>query len=378
MLILMTAVWACHKSNNASSGPVGVWVSRAYLGNTPTFGAAASFTVNNVAYIGTGLNPLAPGQKQTSIFQYTPASLSATSAGLDSAVGTWAEVATFPGQARSNAVGFSIGNTGYIGSGLADNGLTALADFYAYDPIANSWLQIASIADSAGPHPRFGAVAFSFDTSAYVLTGTDGNYYFGDVWRYSPAANQWVQNLSCPGNPRSGAISFVYNNQGYLVTGYTPGSRWSMRNLAYDFWRFTPGADNSTTAWSRLSDIYNTTTAGFDNAYTSIIRNNGSGFLILGQPKGDKAYITSGEANGTDITSTWEYDLASDRWTAKSAFIGTPRHSASGFTLNSVVPAADGAATTRGFVAVGLNQGSAFAYGDCYEFFPGLAVGQGK
>jgi N-acetylneuraminic acid mutarotase len=379
-LFTLTAVagmFACHKSNT-SSAPTGTWVSRASLGSTPAFGAAASFTVNNVAYIGTGLNPLTPGVKQTTLFKYTPVEIPPEVNGLDSAFGTWTQVASFPGQARSNAVGFSIGGTGYIGSGLASNGLTALADFFAYNPSANSWSQVASIQDGSGSYPRFGAVAFSFDTTAYVLTGTNGEQYFGDVWRYSPTADKWVQQANYPGSQRSGAISLVYNNQGYLVTGYTPGSEFATGNLAYDFWRFTPGSDNSTTAWTRLNDIYNTNSSGFDNGYTSIIRQNGCGFLVLGQPKGDKAYITLGDVNGTDITSTWEYDFASDRWTPKSSFTGTPRQGATGFTLNGTVPSTHGATTTRGFVAIGLNEGSAFAYSDCYEFFPNQAAGLAK
>ncbi len=377
-LVLMAGVFACHKSNTSAATIGGAWVSRASIGNVPAFGAAASFTLNNVAYIGTGLNPLTPGVKQTAVFMYTPASLPAVATGSDSAVGTWTQVGSFPGQARSNAVGFSIGNTGYIGSGLANDGLTALADFFAYNPSANSWLQIESLQDSVSIHPRFGAVAFSFDTTAYVLTGTDGKNYFGDIWRYSPTTDSWVQQSNLPGNPRSGAISFVYQNQGYIVTGYTPGSRWAMGNLAYDFWRFTPGNDQSTTAWSQLRDIYNTNTASFDNGYSNIIRENGSGFLSLGQPKGDKAYITLGDVNGTDIASTWEYDFVSDLWTPKSAFTGVPRHGASGFTLPGNVPTADGAATTRGFIAAGINGNSTFAYADCYEFFPNLAATQTK
>ena len=376
-LIAVAGMFACHKSNT-SSAPTGTWVGRASLGSTPAFGAAASFTVNNVAYMGTGLNPLTPGVKQTTLFKYTPVEIPPVVNGLDSAFGTWTQVASFPGQARSNAVGFSIGGTGYIGSGLASNGLTALADFFAYNPSANSWLQVASIQDNSGSYPRFGAVAFSFDTTAYVLTGANGERYFSDVWRYSPTADKWVQQVNYPGSQRSGAISFVYNNQGYLVTGYTPGSEFATGNLAYDFWRFTPGSDNSTTAWARLNDIYNTNAAGFDNGYTSIIRQNGCGFLVLGQPKGDKAYITLGDVNGSDITATWEYDFASDLWTPKSSFTGTRRQSATAFTLGGTVPSSYGAATTRGFVALGLNQGNTLAYSDCYEFFPNEASSQTK
>src|ERR1700722_7170712 len=217
-LVLTAGIFSCHKSNTTSA-PAGAWVSRASLGSVPVFGGAASFTVNNVAYVGTGLNPLTPGQKLTALYKYTPASIPATTDGFDSAYGTWTQMQAFPGQPRSNAVGFNIGNSGYLGSGLANDGTTALADFYAYNPNANTWSQINSIQNESRSYPRFDAVAFSFDTTAYVLTGTDGNNYFGDVWRYSPTADTWIQQPNYPGNARSGAISFVYKNQGYIVTG---------------------------------------------------------------------------------------------------------------------------------------------------------------
>jgi N-acetylneuraminic acid mutarotase len=371
-LMIPAIFFSCHQTR-ISTTPPGLWVSRASLTGIGAFGAAASFTVNNLAYVGTGLNPLAPTQKLTTLFRYTPAAIPAsTPDGFDSAYGSWTQLQAFPGQPRSNAVGFNIGNTGYIGSGLANDGVTALADFYAYNPGTNTWSPIDSLQDESTSYPRFDAVAFSFDTTAYVLTGTNGTNYFGDVWRYSPTANTWIQQYNYPGSARSGAVSFVYNNQGYIVTGYTPGDLWAVNNLCYDFWSFTPANDSSATAWTRHKDIYNTNAASFDNGYTNIIRTKGSGFLILGQPAGDKAYITLGSDNGTDITSTWEYDFASDLWTPKSSFQGAPRASAVSFTLTGTVPTTAGTATTRGFVATGLTQGNSAAFSDCYEFLPGL------
>jgi N-acetylneuraminic acid mutarotase len=372
-LMLLAISFSCSKSKSSSAAPNGSWVSRAPFSGI-AFGAGASFTVNNIAYVGTGNNPLTPGQKLTAVFKYTPALIPTTTDGFDSALGSWTQVQSFPGQPRSNAVGFNIGSTGYMGSGLANDGVTALADFYAYNAGSNTWSQINSIQHESKTYPRFDAVAFSFDTTAYVLTGTNSYYYFGDVWRYSPTADTWIQQPNYPGNPRSGAISFVYKNQGYIVTGYTPSDLWSIGNLAYDFWTFIPKSDTDTTQWIRLHDTYNTSSGSWDNGYTNIIRHNGSGFLILGQPDGDKAYITLGSDNGTDITSTWEYDFASDLWTAKSSFQGTPRSGAVSFTLNGTVPTSAGAATTRGFVATGFNQGNTAAFADCFEFFPNLAA----
>jgi N-acetylneuraminic acid mutarotase len=361
-LMILAFFFACKRTKLSTTSTGGLWVGRASLPSIGAFGAAASFTVDNLAYVGTGLNPLAPLQKLTTLFQYTPAVIAANMPyGYDSAYGYWTQMKDFPGQARSNAVGFNIGNTGYLGSGLANDGKTALADFYAYNPAANTWSPIDSIHAENASFPRYDAVAFSFDTTAYVLTGTDGNNYFGDVWRYSPTANTWIQQIYYPGSPRSGAVSFVYHGQGFLVTGFTPGAIWAQGNLCYDFWRFTPQSDSSVISWARLKDIY--------NGYTDIIRNHANSFQILGQPNGDKAYITLGANNGTDINSTWEYDFASDQWTSKTAFSGTSRTGAVSFTLNTV-PAIAGEVSTRGFVATGLNQGNSSAFADCYEFFP--------
>ncbi|HXB35221.1 MAG TPA: kelch repeat-containing protein [Puia sp.] len=369
-LMILAIFFSCKRTKLSTTYTGGLWVGRASLSGIAAFGAAASFTVNNLAYVGTGLNPLTPSQKLTTLFRYTPAVVPVgLPYGYDSAYGSWTQLQAFPGQPRSNAVGFSIGNTGYIGSGLANDGVTALADFYAYNPGANTWSPIDSIHTESTSYPRFDAAAFSFDTTAYVLTGTDGKYYFNDVWRYSPTANTWIQQSNYPGTPRSAAVSFVYNNQGYLVTGYTPGKLWAINNLCYDFWSFAPRNDKDTSAWIRHLDIYNTNAASFDDGYTDIIRTKGSGFLILGQPTGDKAYITLGSNNGTDIVSTWEYDFYTDLWTARQSFQGAPRAGAIGFTLTTV-PATEGVATTRGFVATGFNQDTTAAFADCYEFFP--------
>jgi len=60
----------------------------------------------------------------------------------------WVPKATFSGTARSGAVGFSVGNMGYIGTGrTAANSYTG--DFWEYDPVANSWTQKADFGGTA-------------------------------------------------------------------------------------------------------------------------------------------------------------------------------------------------------------------------------------
>jgi N-acetylneuraminic acid mutarotase len=370
-VMLLAVLFSCQKSA-LSYTQNGDWVSRASFAGI-AMGEGASFDINNIAYVGTGINPLTPNFKLNAMYKYTAAPIANSVYGYDSAYGSWAQIAPFPGQARSNAVGFTIGNTGYLGSGLASDGVTPLADFYSYNPGANTWTEIDSISDADSTYPRLDAVAFSFDTTAYVLTGTNDYYYFVDVWRYSPTTNTWIRQHAFPGSQRSGAVSFVHQGLGYIVTGYTPGSKWAAGTSCYDFWVFTPMSDTSTISWRRLRDIYNTSPQTYDDGYTSIVRRNGASFMILGQPDGDKAYISTGSYNGSDLTATWEYDFTTDLWTEKAPYKGAARIGAVGLTLVGNAPPITGTSTTRGFIATGLNQGASSGLPDCEEFFPNLA-----
>ena len=357
-LMLLGVLFSCSKASlNYTQN--GNWVSRAPFSGVPS-GLGASFVINNIAYVGTGYNPQDANNRLTTFFSYESQPIPPGPTGYDSAYGGWRQLAPYGGGKRSNAVGFSVGGFGYLGCGTTD-GFTARADFWKYDPNANSWSQVDSIHDATQNYPRIDAVSFSFDTCAYVLTGTDYQYYFGDVWKYSPTADTWTKLITIPGSPRSRAVTWVYNGQGYLVTGYSPGGQWTAGGgtSCYDFWKFDPSKDAGASAWTRLRDIYNTNPGTYDDAYTNIVRTHAVGFVIKASSGGntaDKGYITLG-SNGTMYNYTWEYDFATDLWTEKTPYEGAAREGAVSFTLNN-----------RGFVATGIN-GNA-AYNDCREFFP--------
>ena len=376
-LMLLGIVFSCTKASiNYTQN--GNWVGRAFFPGPPQ-GFGVAFTANNFAFVGLGINPLTPNQRLTTFYKYTPTAINTSSpTGYDSASasGFWTTVAPFPGPARSNAVAFTVQNIGYVGTGVANDGFTPLADFYSYDPGSNSWTQIDSLHDAYGSYPRFDAVAWGFDTTGYVLTGTDNNTFFSDVWKYSPATGHWTKKPFLIGNPRSGATAWVYNNKGYIVAGYTPGSQKAINNMCYDFWMFDPQLAEDPNSpkgpWTQLRDIYNTNPGTYDDGYTNIVRKYGVGFVLLKQPTGDKAYITLGQ-NGTSVNFTWEYDFASDLWYEKTPFEGTPRSGAIGFTLKDPAPTAPAPLTpgySRGYVGTGLGTGNTSGFSDLEEFFP--------
>ena len=84
---------------------------------------------------------------------------------------------------RTEAVGFSIGNKGYIGLGAGNYGsdnligaVTFNNDFWEFDPVTNVWTQKASY-PGAG---TLGSVGFSIGTKGYNGTGSGTN----DFWEY--------------------------------------------------------------------------------------------------------------------------------------------------------------------------------------------------
>jgi N-acetylneuraminic acid mutarotase len=366
-LMLLGILFSCTRASiNYTQN--GNWVGRANWPGVP-MGYGVSWVIGTAAYAGLGINPQTPNQRLTSVWKYTVAPInSQIPTGYDSADGYWTQMTDFIGPARSNAVAFTTGGMGYVGSGIGNDGFTPLYDFYSYNYSANDWIRIADFRNptTGDSLARYDAVAWGFDTVGYVLTGYDNQYYYGDVWAYSPATGQWRPGIECPGNPRSGAISWVYNGKGYLVTGYTPGSVHASNNMAYDFWVYDPTQENNPTTgpWTRLHDIFNTNPATFDDGYTNIVRQHGTGFTILGTATGDKGYVTLG-INGTAIQYTWEYDFATDLWTEKTPYKNPARGGAFGFTVEN-----------RGFVGAGLALGNSQGYADFEELFPNMVYNQ--
>ena len=110
----------------------------------------------------------------------------------------WTQKTDFGGIARRGAVGFSIGNKGYMGTGGDGSGIFIYKDFWEYDPTLNTWTQKADFGESA----RRGAVGFSIGGKGYIGMGWDGTSYRKDFWEYDPALNTWTQKADFTGTAR--------------------------------------------------------------------------------------------------------------------------------------------------------------------------------
>lgn len=68
---------------------------------------------------------------------------------------------------------------------------------------------------------RKNAVGFSIGSKGYIGTGKNVETYFKDLWEYDPLTNSWTQRADFGGGDRENAVGFNVGNKGYIGTGYT-------------------------------------------------------------------------------------------------------------------------------------------------------------
>lgn len=351
LLILSTACVAlimgsCNKSSSTPDTEEGNWVKRGQF-DGPARAGAVSFVINDTAYVGTGINKNATGNyvdengnlllQNGYLKDFWKLSMPPVSTGNDQTGYTWTQVEELPGTFRAYAVGFNIGNTGYVGTGISSDGINFLRDFYAFD--GKVWTAKANFPGSA----RAYAVGFGLGSKGYITTGFDGANTVKDNFSYDPASNSWSPAQSISGDKRRGASSFVYKNKAYLFCGYSSSS------YLNDMWVL----DSTTLKWTQLRNITNTSSDSYDDDYSDIYRQNASTFVIDGY-----GYLTAGDQGGTLISKTWRYDFANDVWLRRTALERTQRTGAVGFTVRN-----------RGFVGTGV-YGSSSYLEDFQEFMP--------
>lgn len=134
---------------------------------------------------------------------------------------TWSQLADFPGGARREAVAFSANGKLFAGLGYVNfNGTGLQSDFYAFDPSANSWEQIADFPGGALSY----ATATGTGAFGYVGTGFDASGAFrSDSYRFNASGLSWEQLASLPVSGIKGMSAFMIGSEPYFVTGLVPG-----------------------------------------------------------------------------------------------------------------------------------------------------------
>ncbi|GAB4133692.1 MAG: hypothetical protein Fur0041_06180 [Bacteroidia bacterium] len=246
----------------------------------------------------------------------------------------WTKKAAVGGFKRSRAVGFAIGNRGYIACG-EDTADQMMNDMWEYDPGSDTWSQKATF-------PGFGrrdACGFAIGNKGYICCGIDASESaFGnnlnDLWEYSPATNSWTQKSPYPGSSSVGGVyfagSFVVSGKGYVVCGKQSNS-----NYSAGLWEYNPATDQ----WLQKQTFP-----------------GGTRYSLCAFTIGTKAYVGLGVDENILQTDLWEYNPSSNTWLQKANFPGSGRFSASTFTLNN-----------KGYVACGSDGGYK---NDLWEYDP--------
>ncbi len=259
----------------------------------------------------------------------------------------WTQKADLPAGERSEAIAFSIGNYGYVGTGYSTT--IVYSDLWQFDPITNSW----SVKSSVPNQPRYGAVAASCLGKGYVGLG---NYtgFLNDWWEYDPILNAWTQKSNFPGTAREFASSFLIDSNIYVGNGIDaiqPQRDWWKYDAFANSWSpidSTPygcfansaftisGKGYLVAGWYGYKNVYEydpilqswTSKANFPGNGTA--RMAACGFSI-----GSYGYLGTGDTGymSPQVKDFWQYDASTDIWYQKNDFSGIARSSAVSFTI---------------------------------------------
>ncbi|MFY9309279.1 MAG: kelch repeat-containing protein [Bacteroidia bacterium] len=255
---------------------------------------AVGFSIGNKGYVGTGADM--GNQKYSDLWEFDPE------------LNVWVQKADFPGGARFDAVGFSIGDKGYVGLGY--NTVDYFKDFWEYNPQTNGWLKKADFVEE-----REFAFGFSILNKGYVGSGRSGTFSFPqDFWEYNPQSDQWTQKTAVVS--RQGAVCFSIGNVGYLGLGSSPSG-----SAQKDFWQYDPAQD----LWTLKAELPG------PPRYAS------AGFAI-----GTKGYIVGGFDGNVNYKDFYEYDSETNTWLQLQDFAGESRGYGVGFAIG-----------TNGYIGIG-------------------------
>lgn len=204
---------------------------------------AVAFTIDNVAYVGTGEDW--DSNVLSDFYKFDGKK--------------WTQVASI-GQKRAQATAFVMTDPkdgkeyGYVFGGIGDS--KAVTFFQRYNPRNNTWEDLNRLADHtrqsfddeyAGLSSK-GCTSFVLNDRAYVTTGGISGYSVGNyTWEYNPEGDYWVQKNSFEGSQRKFAVSFVlenpvYGQVPYVTTGMAQdvGPSGSTGTFFADTWYFHP------------------------------------------------------------------------------------------------------------------------------------------
>lgn len=268
--------------------------------------AAIGFSIGEFGYVMGGTNTSA---EYNDMFRYS----------VDS--NTWSKMTSYPVAGMREPSAFVINNVAYVGLGFRAGATSHLSGMYKYDPKTNNWTSIKSFYEG-----RRAAVGFAIDSLGYIFGGFEyGKTPDNSLYSYSPTLNSWKKLTSMPGSGRSYPLCGVINGKAYMMGGmYAGGS-----THTNDFYVYDPKTDK----WTALTN------------YPGTARKGASSIVI-----NDILYIGNGKDNSSNFYDWWGYDPSTGIWTRTKDFTGTYNYGSAYFTIGIkgyVVTGALGSAVTN-------------------------------
>jgi N-acetylneuraminic acid mutarotase len=138
---------------------------------------------------------------------------------------SWSPEANFPGLQADGASAFAIGDDGYIMTGWL--GGIPYRTIYMFSSVTHTWTQKNNFPISG----RWDASTFAINGKGFYGFGIDSaNNFHNDFWEYDPIADSWEQIASYPGNARYQGVAFSIGDFGYAGTGM----------FINDFYKYAP------------------------------------------------------------------------------------------------------------------------------------------
>jgi len=141
---------------------------------------ATAFVIGDYAYVGTGVDN---SSFETDFWRFDP-----------SQDYPWEEMNELDDDdygnddiPRSNACSFVINGIGYIATGYRSG---ATSDVWAYTPSTDSWEEVTSLEGAN----RQAAVGFGIGNYGYITTGLNGSSYYDNIWQFDPTAEYDDEN----------------------------------------------------------------------------------------------------------------------------------------------------------------------------------------
>jgi N-acetylneuraminic acid mutarotase len=241
----------------------------------------------------------------------------------DPILNSWTQVASSP-VTRHIGYAFVIDNIAYVGGGLDANQFNSpKSSFYKYNGKANTWTTISGI-----PTASFGGVAWSSADKGYVCMGYNGSSNITELWEYDPVNDNWTQKTDFPGSSRGTGVAFSIGNKAYIGSGFDGSSFYD------DFYCYNSDSDT----WTQVS------------SFPAGVFEGGSSFTV-----GKTGYVVGGRNASNDLKSLYKYDAANDTWTKMKDYGGNGVRYCAAFSIGS-----------RGYVGVGY-QGSSY-FNDFYMY----------